>query len=59
MKLNENGVEVNRSELYYVMNPVSPIDHSVKARFDVLGSVLTIGIMLGGMSMIRLFVSWL
>ena len=52
------SARVNRSGLYYLMNPIVPINHALKARFDALGSVLTVGLLLAVVSLMRMFLSW-
>lgn len=44
---------VNRSALYHLMNTIVPIDHALKARFDAVGSVSVIGLLLGWVFMLR------
>jgi len=44
---------VNRSALYYLINTIIPINHTLKARFDAVGSVSVIGLLLGGLFLVR------
>jgi hypothetical protein len=57
VKTSSNSAGVNRSKFYYLLNPISPINHALKAKADVLGSVLIIVLLLAGISLVRLVLS--
>ena len=44
---------IHRSALYNVMNTIVPINHALKARFDAVGSVSIIGLLLGWVFLMR------
>jgi hypothetical protein len=46
--------KVKRSGFYYLMNPIAPINHALKVKSDTVGSVLVVGLVLGGVSFVRL-----
>jgi hypothetical protein len=46
--------KVNRSGVYYLINTVTPINHTLKAELDVVGSVIVVGLLLGMISLVRL-----
>jgi hypothetical protein len=58
VKVNGNGNRVNRSGFYYIMNPIAPINHAIKAKFDAIGTVLTLGLLISVVSLMRVFLSW-
>jgi hypothetical protein len=46
--------KVKRSGFYYLMNPIAPINHTLKVKSDTIGSVFVVGLVLGGVSFFRL-----
>jgi hypothetical protein len=50
--------KVNRSGVYYLINTVAPINHSLKAGLDALGSVIVVGLCLGMVTLVRLVLGW-
>ena len=46
--------KVNRSGVYYLINTVTPINHSLKAGIDAAGSVIVVGLLVGMVSLVRL-----
>jgi hypothetical protein len=46
-----------RSGLYHLINPITPINHAHKAKFDVWGSLLVIGLLLGTVELMRLILN--
>jgi hypothetical protein len=52
MKLDTG--KVNRSGVYYLINTVTPINHSLKAGLDAAGSVIVVGLVLGMVSLVRM-----
>lgn len=49
---------VKRSGLYHLMNPIAPINHVLKARVDVWGSVAIVALTLGTVSLMRMLLAW-
>jgi hypothetical protein len=49
--------KINRSGLYHLINPITPINHALKAKFDVWGSLLVIGLLLGTVELMRLILN--
>ena len=45
--------KVNRSGVYYLINTVTPINHSLKAELDAFGSVIVVVLLLGVVSLVR------
>lgn len=58
MAIMTHNVKVNRSAVYYLMNTIAPINHRVKAKFDVVGSVIVISLLIGGLSLMRFLLDW-
>jgi hypothetical protein len=52
MKLVLN--KVKRSGFYYLINPIAPINHALKVKSDTCGSVIVVGLVLGGVGFVRL-----
>jgi hypothetical protein len=50
--------KVNRSGVYYLINTVTPINHALKAELDVFGSVIVVVLLLGIVSLVRIFLGW-
>jgi hypothetical protein len=49
---------VKRSEFYHLINPTAPINHVLRARADVWGTVATLSLTLGMMSLMRMLLAW-
>lgn len=49
--------KVKRSGFYYLINPIAPINHAFKVKSDTFGSVIVVGLVLGGVSFVRLILS--
>ena len=49
--------KTNRSGLYHLINPITPINHALKAKFDLWGSLLVIGLLLGTVELMRLILN--
>jgi hypothetical protein len=49
--------KVNRSSLYHLINPITPINHALNAKFDVWGSLLVIFLLLATVELVRLFLN--
>ena len=49
--------KVNRSSLYHLINPITPINHVLNAKFDVWGSLLVIFLLLATVELVRLFLN--
>ena len=49
---------VKRSGLYYLLSPIVPINHALKAKVDVWGSVLIVGLAFGTVSAVRMLLAW-
>ena len=56
--MKTSGLGIHRSRFYYTVNPIAPINHVLKARFDVLGSVLAVVILIAAVSLVRTLLSW-
>jgi hypothetical protein len=56
--MKANPARINRSDFYYVMNPIAPINHVEKAKFDILGLALTVGLLAAGLSLMRMVLYW-
>jgi hypothetical protein len=50
--------KVKRSEFYESLNTIVPINHVLKARFDVMGSAVIISLLLGVVSLMRSLLVW-
>jgi hypothetical protein len=50
--------EIHRSAVYYLINTVTPINHVLKAKLDIYGSVIVVGLTLGVVSLVRLALGW-
>jgi hypothetical protein len=46
--------KVNRSGFYHLINPVTPINHTLNAKSDMWGSLLVIGLLMGVVELMRL-----
>lgn len=57
MKVKDVVRKANRSGLYHLINPITPINHALKARFDVWGSLLVICLLLGTVELVRLILN--
>jgi hypothetical protein len=57
VKNSSQSAGVHRSKFYYLLNPISPIDHAVRAKADIVGSVFIIVLLLGGISLVRMVLS--
>lgn len=57
MKMKSVIRKVNRSGLYHLINPITPINHALNARFDVWGSLLVICLLLGTVELVRLILN--
>jgi hypothetical protein len=53
-----DAIKIHRSTVYYLINPVAPINHALKAKFDTCGSVLVVGLTVGVVSLVRLALGW-
>jgi|HubBroStandDraft_2_1064218.scaffolds.fasta_scaffold948233_1 hypothetical protein len=49
--------KVNRSSLYHLINPITPINHALNAKFDAWGSLLVICLLLATVELVRLFLN--
>ena len=49
--------KVKRSGFYYLINPIAPINHALKVKSDTCGSVIVVGLVLGGVGFVRLILS--
>jgi hypothetical protein len=58
VKRNGHGAGVHRSKFYHLLNPIAPINHALKAKVDVFGSLLIIVLLLAGVSLFRFVLSW-
>ena len=56
--MKTSGLGIHRSRFYYTMNPIAPINHVLKTRFDILGSVLAVAIIIATVSLVRALLSW-
>lgn len=56
MKLNVG--EVKRSPFYQLINTITPCDHFFRARRDLWGSILVVGLTVGAVSLVRLLLAW-
>ncbi|HUB87333.1 MAG TPA: hypothetical protein VMB22_05535 [Verrucomicrobiae bacterium] len=54
--MKTNGVKLNRSALYRLINTIVPINHALRARFDILGAILIVGLTIIAISAIRMMV---
>jgi hypothetical protein len=54
VKTNENRAEVRRSRFYHLTNPIAPVNHDLKAKFDVLGSVSIVLLLIAAVYLMRL-----
>ena len=50
--------KVNRSGVYYLINTVTPINHTSKAELDAFGSVIVVVLLLGIVSLVKLVLGW-
>ena len=57
MKLDKG--KVNRSGVYYLISTVTPINHTSKAEWDALGTVIVVVLILGVVSLVRLVLHWI
>ena len=48
---------IKRSPVYYLINTIAPINHVLKAKYDAVGSMLIIILMLGCLSLMRMLLS--
>jgi hypothetical protein len=53
-----DAIKIHRSAVYYLINTVTPINHAFKAKLDTYGSVIVVGLTLGVVSLVRLFLGW-
>jgi len=53
-----NDGRVKRSALYHLINTIMPINHVLKAKFDVWGSIFVVGLTLGTVSLMRVLLAW-
>jgi len=49
-----NVSKVNRSAFYRLINTIMPINHVLRARFDIWGAILLVGLMIIAISAIRM-----
>jgi len=49
-----NVSKVNRSAFYRLINTIVPINHVLRARFDIWGAILLVGLMIIAISAIRM-----
>ena len=57
MKVKDVVRKVNRSGLYHLINPITPINHALKAKFDIWGSLLVICLLLAIVELVRLILN--
>jgi hypothetical protein len=50
--------KLKRSDLYHLINTIMPVNHMLRARLDVWGSVLVVGLMFAAVSVMRLLLGW-
>jgi len=54
---SRNG-KLHRSALYHLISTIMPCNHSLRARFDIWGTVLVVGLTLGVVCLARMFLGW-
>ncbi|HTX20728.1 MAG TPA: hypothetical protein VMD27_02545 [Candidatus Aquilonibacter sp.] len=52
--MKTNVSKVNRSAFYRLINTIVPINHVLRARFDIWGAILLVGLMIIAISAIRM-----
>jgi hypothetical protein len=50
--------KVNRSSVYYLITTLAYINQRREAWVDALGGVIVVGLWMGGVSLMRLVLSW-
>jgi hypothetical protein len=53
-----DAIKINRSAVYYLINTAAPINHALKAKLDIYGSVIVVGLIVGVVSLVRLVLGW-
>ena len=49
-----NASKVNRSTFYQLINTIVPINHVLRARFDLWGAILVVGLIFAAVSVMKL-----
>lgn len=49
--------KIKRSALYHLINTIVPCNHCLRARFDLWGSVLVVGLTLSAITLARMFLA--
>jgi hypothetical protein len=55
--MRTDGARLNRSSVYYLITTMACINQGREARFDALGGVIVVGLVMGGVSIMRLVLS--
>jgi hypothetical protein len=50
--------KVKRSAFYESLNTITPLNHMLKAKFDVVGSVVIVSLLVGVVCFARLAIVW-
>jgi hypothetical protein len=50
--------KVNRSSVYYLITTLAYINQKRETWVDALGGVIVVGLWMGGVSLVRLVLSW-
>ncbi|MGO8764294.1 MAG: hypothetical protein ACLQSR_04060 [Limisphaerales bacterium] len=50
--------KINRSTVYHSLNTVVPINHVLRARHDIMGSLVIVILMLVCLSVMRILLTW-
>lgn len=49
--------KVRRSGFYYLMTPTASVNEARKARSDIWGTVIVLVLLVGGLALVRLFLT--
>ena len=49
-----DAIKIHRSAVYYLISTGIPINHALKAKLDIYGSVIVVGLIMGLVTLMRL-----